>query len=109
MNPSGQAEQAASWNNQSPWVEPFDFLRFDGSPNLAKAEEDDHYLYAVGLTTGLVFVCRGVVGPILGGQFVTLLDAQPTVGIHKSFNGFTFGRGLDVRLSEIAWVGDNIS
>lgn len=74
---------------------------FDGSSNLLKASVDS-YVYAIGLRNGLVFVCESVE---LSGQFVSLNRARPVIDPAGQHN-FTWGRPLDVRLSEIAWVGD---
>ncbi len=72
---------------------------FDGSVNLQKASDDD-YAYALGLKSGLVFTFSEA---RQYGEFVRLTEAKPA---SDPASDFYWGRPVDVRLSEIEWVGD---
>lgn len=59
----------------------------------------DEFDYALGLKDGTVFRFSMA---SLEGDFAHLMDIRPTT---KPF-GFTFDRGVEVRISEIAWCCD---
>jgi hypothetical protein len=84
---------------------PHDTDLIDGSAVLAKASVDQ-WEYLVGLRTGLIVHCAELShrdGWILlrGVQDVLLTNGR------KLLPGeFVYGRGIEVRVSEVAWVAD---
>jgi hypothetical protein len=70
-----------------------------------KAIGDAAWAYRVGLKNGQTFHCEGVV-PVTDGV-VRLTAAYPVPPAEDEF--FAWGRGIDVLLSEIAWIADRDS
>jgi len=80
-----------------------DFYRrddFDDSANLKKASQDD-YRYGIGLKSGLVFNFSCLE---LNGEFLRLSEAHPVVD--PTGGQLSWGRDVDVRLSEVEWCAD---
>ena len=76
-------------------------LSISDSAVLKKATEDN-WFFLVGLSSGLVFSCTSVEAS--GGDWLHLCGAEP-VGELGDVE-FVWGRGVDVRASEIAWTAD---
>ena len=77
----------------------------DGSHVLAKASVDC-WEYAVGLKSGLVVHCYQVE---VRGDWLTLKGIQRVElsnGKEPLLSRFYFGRGMECRISEVAWAAD---
>lgn len=75
-------------------------------PNLAKAQVDA-WTVAIGTKTGIVFVCEHVER---NGEWLRLFGGDITpLRCSATVQEFCFGRPVDVRLSEVAWIGDSDS
>lgn len=77
-------------------------------PALAKACIDDGFSYALGLKSGAVITFSGAKD--LGHGWTHLVDirAHDIQEPNDEFasGSFSFARGMDLRLSDIAWVAD---
>ena len=76
------------------------------SPSLIKATEDDSFNYMMGLNDGTIIEFEGA--KIISREWVVLTITEEDR--HNQPSGATLcipaPRGLDVRVSEIAWVAD---
>ena len=73
-----------------------------GNSDVLRKATEDNWTFLVALSSGLVFSCTSV--QAIGGDWLHLCDAEP-VGELGDVE-FVWGRGVDVRASEIAWTAD---